>query len=51
MCSDKNPYEGAIAKNLTEMVEISEKARKYEHTGEKLVWCDLKTGQEHATSF
>lgn len=50
MCSDRNPCEGMVATNLTELVEISEKANKYRHTSDRLVWVDVETGREVATS-
>lgn len=52
MCSDKNPFEGKIARNLGEMVRISEQAREWEKkTGQSLIWVDLETGNEVATNL
>lgn len=48
---EKNPYEGAIATNFSEMKRISETSRPYEGTGQGMEWRNVRTGQTIATNF
>ncbi len=43
MITDANPYDGAVARNLKEMREISENSRKFERTGDNMEWRSVRT--------
>lgn len=51
MCQDTNPYEGAIARNFSDMKRITEASRKYEKTGDDMQWRNIRTGEIIVTNL